>query len=99
MVFFKDLGQIVNIILQVGIWVTPIMWNIDSAQFSPTVIKILKFNPMFYIVQGYRDSFINQKWFWEYPTMTLYYWIFAMVVLLLGIRVFRKLRTHFADVL
>lgn len=99
MVFFKDLGQIVTIILQVGIWVTPIMWNIDATGFSPTVIKILKLNPMFYIVQGYRDALINHKWFWEYPSMTLYYWIFTAVILLLGIRVFRKLRVHFADVL
>lgn len=99
MVFFKDLGQIVNILLQVGIWVTPIMWNIDTADFSPTVIQILKLNPMFYIVQGYRDTFINHKWFWEYPNMTLYYWVFTGIVLLLGIYVFRKLRVHFADVL
>ena len=99
MVFFKDLGQIVTIILQVGIWVTPIMWNIETTDFSPTVIKILKLNPMFYIVQGYRDAFINHKWFWEYPSMTLYYWVFTAVILLLGIYVFGKLRVHFADVL
>lgn len=99
MVFFKDLGQIVNIILQVGIWVTPIMWNIDTVDFSPTVIRILKLNPMFYIVQGYRDALINQKWFWEYPSMTLYFWVFTIVVMILGIRVFKKLRVHFADVL
>lgn len=99
MVFFKDLGQIVTIILQVGIWVTPIMWNIDATDFSPTVIKILKLNPMFYIVQGYRDALINHKWFWEYPEMTLYYWVFTAIVLILGIRVFKKLRVHFADVL
>ena len=99
MVFFKDLAQIVNIILQVGIWVTPIMWNIDTVNFSPTVITILKLNPMFYIVQGYRDALINQKWFWEYPNMTIYYWVFTAIVLALGIHVFKKLRVHFADVL
>lgn len=99
MVFFKDLGQIVTIVLQVGIWITPIMWNIDTAQFSPTVIKILKLNPMFYIVQGYRDALINKRWFWEYGSMTLYYWIFTAVMVLLGVRVFKKLRVHFADVL
>lgn len=99
MVFFKDLAQIVNIILQVGIWVTPIMWNIETADFSPMVIAIVKLNPMFYIVQGYRDAFINHKWFWEYPTMTLYFWVFTGMVLVLGNYVFRKLRIHFADVL
>ena len=29
-VFFRDLGQIVSILLQFGMWLTPIMWNMDD---------------------------------------------------------------------
>jgi len=59
----------------------------------------LKLNPMFYIVQGYRDSFIYKIWFWQRPGMTLYFWAFTLVFWLIGTRLFRKLKIHFADVL
>lgn len=98
-VFFRDLNQIINIVLQVGVWVTPIMWNMDTMDISPVLKNILKLNPLYYIVQGYRDAFINKVAFWERPELTLYFWAFTAAFLFLGSYVFRKLRMHFADVL
>ena len=96
---FRDLAQIVAICLQVGVWFTPIMWNIDAMTLSDTVQFILRLNPMFYIVQGYRDALLNHVWFWEHPTQTIYFWAFTLVCLMLGNHVFKKLRIHFADVM
>ena len=54
-IFFRDLTQIINIVLQVGVWVTPIMWNIDDmGQRMPHfLVMIMKANPLYYIVNGY----------------------------------------------
>lgn len=98
-VFFRDLGQIVNIILQVGVWMTPILWNIDTMQVSDTIKKLLKLNPVYYVVQGYRDALINKAGFWEHPWLTLYFWLFTLLAFFIGTRLFKKLRLHFADVL
>lgn len=100
-VFFKDLTQVINIVLQIGVWVTPIMWNINDPNLDlhPVIITILKLNPMYYIVEGYRDSLINKVAFWERTGETIYFWVFTGVVLVLGSVVFKKLKTHFADVL
>lgn len=98
-VFFRDLSQIINIVLQVGIWMTPIMWSYSDFGIQGFLAKILMLNPMFYIVQGYRDSLINKAWFWEHPMLTLYFWGFTLVVFFLGTRLFTKLQAHFADVL
>lgn len=98
-IFFRDLSQIINIILQIGMWMTPIMWNIDTMELSPVLITIFKLNPMYYIVAGYREALIDKVWFWEHPSMTLYYWILTIVVLGIGMTVFRRLKVHFADVL
>ena len=98
-VFFRDLMQIVNIFLQVLIWMTPIMWNMDAVSMPGWVRVILKLNPMFYIVSGYRDALINKQWFWNHPVLTLYFWGLAIAVWLLGTHIFRKLKPHFADVL
>ena len=97
MVFFRDLGQIINIALQVGIWATPILWNIDT--LNPKWHWVFKLNPMFYIVQGYRDSLIDKRWFFEKPGLTAYFWILTLIVFVLGAYIFRRLKVHFADVL
>jgi len=95
--FFKDLGQIINILLQIGMWMTPIMW-------SPSILPIrlqwvIKLNPMYYIVEGYRDTFINNIWFFEKYFQTIYFWFIALSIFGLGAIVFKKLKSHFADVL
>ncbi len=100
-VFFPDMRQIVNIALQIGIWATPIMWNInDMKQKIPdAVMAVLKLNPLYYIVQGYREALIDKRWFFEHPGMTLYFWCFTAAVCILGVTVFKRLKVHFADVL
>lgn len=98
-VFFRDLTQIINIILQIGVWMTPIMWNVDTMGLSPKLTFIFKLNPMFYVVQGYRDVLINKVWFWEHAKMTIYFWSFTLVIFVLGTIVFKRLKVHFADVL
>ena len=98
-VFFRDLMQMINIALQVGVWATPIMWSFSDLGLTGTVTTILKLNPVFYIVQGYRDSLIDKVGFWEHPVLTLYFWVFTLVVFFLGTKLFKKLQVHFADVL
>lgn len=97
--FFKDLTQVINILLQVGVWMTPIMWNIDTMELPPVLITIFKLNPMYYVVAGYRDALINQVWFWEKAPMTLYFWIVTILILGAGMTIFKRLKVHFADVL
>lgn len=96
-IFFKDLSQIIAIFLQFGFFLTPVFW---TPEMLPSKFQFfLKLNPVYYLVQGYRDSFANQKWFWEHVEMTLYFWFVAAVLFVIGALVFRQLRPHFADVL
>lgn len=97
-VFFRDLTQIISIVLQVGVWLTPIMWDAEH-MLSPKLLKIFKLNPVYYIVDGFRDSLLVGVAFWEKPMWTVYFWLFVIVVFGIGVSVFRKLRVHFADVL
>lgn len=98
-VFFKDLGQIISIVLQVGMWMTPIMWNIDAIELSDKMKFIFKLNPMYYVTLGYRDTFINKVWFFEHPNLTLYFWLVTVVMFIIGTVIFKRLKVHFADVL
>lgn len=97
--FFRDLSQIISIVLQVGIWITPIMWNFDGVKLPSVIRTVFRLNPMYYVVSGYRDAFINKVWFWEHPEQTMYFWVLTALLFGVGMTVFRKLKVHFADVL
>ncbi len=98
-IFFRDLSQIINIFLQVGIWMTPIMWDLETMEISPVIKNVFKLNPMYYITSGYRNVFIYKTNFWDYPRQTIYFWAFTLVVFGLGAFIFKRLKIHFADVL
>lgn len=96
-VFFKDLSQIINIALQIGMWATPILWDINS--LNSTWVTILKINPLVYIVNGYRSAVYGRQWFWQDFFSTMYFWIVTVVLFGIGAAVFKRLKVHFADVL
>lgn len=98
-IFFRDLTQIINIVLQVGVWMTPIMWDLNMLSEHPVVMKLFKLNPMFYIVSGYRDTMLGRVWFWNRWGWTLYFWVITVILFALGSVIFKRLKPHFADVL
>lgn len=96
-IFVRDTSLIVNIILQIGFWATPIFWDIS---IMPQKVQfLLKLNPMFYITQGYRESFIYFVPFWHHWQITFYYWGITGSIFMFGALIFLRLRPHFADVL
>ena len=96
-VFLKDVGQVVSMCLQFGFWLTPVFW--DLKQIPESYHWIIKLNPMFYITDGYRNAFIYHKWFWEMGKVNISFWCITIVLIIVGVCLFKKLRPHFADVL
>ncbi|MDD3569494.1 MAG: ABC transporter permease [Lachnospiraceae bacterium] len=96
-IFFRDLTQIINIILQIMMWLTPIMWDINILPIK--LIKFFKLNPMFYIVQGYRNCMIGSEPVFPSFSQTIYFWFIIAFLFFAGISLFRRLKVHFADVL
>ena len=78
MYFFRDMAQIVGIIMQYAMWVIPIM--LSESQYPAFMRPILKINPMYYIVEGYRDSLIHHIGFWEHPLQTVYFWAVVIIM-------------------
>jgi len=97
LVFLRDTSQIVAVFLQVGIWMTPIMWQVTI--LPSNLLVIFKAMPMYYVVMGYRDSLINKVWFFEKTYETAWFWGVTLVLFAVGTMVFKKLKVHFADVL
>lgn len=96
-VFFRDLSQIINIALQIGMWATPILWPLSG--IGGNWLVILKLNPLVYIVNGYRSAIYEKEWFFQDFFSTMYFWIVTVVLFGIGALVFKRLKVHFADVL
>lgn len=94
--FVPDVSKLIGVIVTFGFWLTPVFW--DISKIPEKYQWIVQLNPATYIVQGYRDSIINHIGFWEKPFQTLYYWALTVTVMWAGIKVFQKLRPHFAEV-
>lgn len=95
-VFFRDIGQLIGIFLQIFMWVTPIMWN--YTMLSEFQQKFLLWNPLFYITNGYRNALINKEFFWNEPISMFIFWFETTLIFIVGTLIFRKLKPHFADI-
>ncbi len=94
-VFIHDMAHIVNIIVTMLFWATPIFWPYSMLTGNYRYIALL--NPIFYITEGYRYTFIEQTWFFEYTEMNIFFWSFTIPIFILGAFTFKKLKPHFAD--
>lgn len=99
MVFFRDLSQIISIIILFGMWSTPIAWQFETLGLPEKFYYILKLNPVYYFVDGYRDSLFTHIPFWYKPTWTIYFWIVTLGLLVIGAFLYNRMSEHFADVL
>ena len=95
--FFKDLSVAMEIILMVGIWASPIMWSLEM--IPQKLWWIFKANPMYYLVNGYRESYMGMGWFWNHWVQTAAFWGVTILLTLIGKLMFRKLSDHFADMI
>lgn len=92
----KDFGRFLDTALVFLFWMTPIFWSPDHLG---ALAKIIKLNPFHYIVQGYRDSLLFGKGFWEYPLYTVYFWAVVLILMLLGNYIFKRMKPIFLDTL
>lgn len=95
--FFRDTAHILQALLPLWFWLTPIVW---FKEMIPQKYQwFLGLNPLVYIVEGYKKSFIHNSPFWEDTSAALYFWGVALVTFVIGGLIFRKLKPEFAEAL
>ncbi|MBF0337870.1 MAG: ABC transporter permease [Nitrospirae bacterium] len=96
-VFHKDTSVVLGVIMNIWFWLTPIVYGIDVLPEKFHVI--LKLNPIFYIAQGYRESFVYGVPLWNHMYQGAYFWAMTLTMLVIGGYVFKKLKPEFAEML
>lgn len=94
----KDFANLVKSFVPAVLWLSGILWNPNNIKIA-WLKKALNFNPVTFIVNGYRNCFINKVWFWEEPQKLFYFGIVFVVMCVLGLWAYRKVRKDIPDVL
>lgn len=97
-VFLRDLGQLMGFLLTLWFFITPICYPESNLKSLPgPAMAVLRKNPMFVLVRGYRDILLEHHAPQLLPVLKL--WVVALVLFWLGYAWFFKLRKSFADVI
>lgn len=96
-VFVKDFQGVIGIVMQIGFWGTPVLW--DEKMLPAKFEFLVTYNPANYLVQGYREALLFNGWFFERPTETFCFWAVTAFMLFLGLFLFKRTKHEFADVL
>lgn len=91
----EDFTQLYMSIARTLFFFLPILWNFSKISAYPTIITILKLNPMVYIIVGFREAFVLGHW----PSLnyTLYFWAVCVVFFCVGSYVQFKMRKYYSD--
>ena len=92
-VYVRDAEYIINFIISMVFYGTPILYS--SELFPSNVAWILRLNPLTTIIDSYRDIFYYKTM----PNLKALFFVFvaSMIILLLGIKIFKKLEKGFAE--
>ncbi len=94
-VYMRDVQQIIRVIMTAWFFFTPIFYS--SAIVPPKILTLLKFNPMFNVVDGYRYALLAGK---APPIENLIYLaVISIITFGIGGLLFRRLKPGFAEVL
>lgn len=93
--YIQDLEYIVNFILMMGFYGSPIIYQLSMFSSNNTIYKLITLNPMTKIIMGYRDAFLYHT----APPSADIISVFGIagIVLVLGYMIFKKLEKGFAE--
>jgi teichoic acid transport system permease protein len=97
----RDIQQIVQSGLRMVLYLTPLIWHTNKLVLNGVNLTfLLKLNPLYYLVEGYRASLLGTTWYIvEYIQYTLYFWMLMLIMLLIGSVLHLKFRNRFVDFL
>lgn len=94
-VVFRDFQKIMNSILRLLFYLSPVVWSQDSL---PEHLKFaLRLNPIAYIIDGYRESILYNHTLMFHGRQAVYFWCVTILLLLVGAAVHDRLCRQFMD--
>ncbi len=92
-VYMRDIQHFIGVFLQLLMYATPVVYAIET--IPENYRFILKYNPMTYVISGYRDILYYQRM----PDMQMLgiLFVIGIVLCIIGYGIFMKLQKRFAE--
>ena len=95
----RDTRKLILACMRLLLYVTPVLWSPDLLVERPLLQMIMNFNPIHYVVQGYRDCFFFHEGILAYSTQGTIFWAITFSLLLIGSYMMYKFKRKFIDLL
>jgi lipopolysaccharide transport system permease protein len=103
-VYFRDMQYLVTLGTLVWFYLTPVIypWSLVQSKFAGHGFEgvaaqfVLYVNPMTWLVLGFQDVFVFDRWPQHWHGLC-YSLVVSLVLVWIGLRVFRRLRRRFAE--
>jgi teichoic acid transport system permease protein len=94
----RDVQMLVQSLMRILLYLTPILW--DTSTLPGYIQTIMKINPLYYVIEGYRATLLGQGWYiTDNLQYTLYFWALVLIMFVIGATIHVKFRRHFVDFL
>ncbi|EAD4784533.1 TPA: ABC transporter permease, partial [Listeria monocytogenes] len=97
-VLVRDYYIMLQSLIRVLFYMSGVVWDLQT-KLPEWAFNILKLNPIYYLINGFRETFLMEKMFWENPSYTVYFWLLTGVLLFVGASLHMKFRERFVDYL
>lgn len=99
---WRDVRKLVTSLMRMLMYFSPVIWECHFAAkvpFHNVLNTIMKLNPVYYIVNGYRDCIFYNKTIFAHPAQMLYFWILVLVLFVIGCMLMYKFKRKFIDLI
>ena len=99
---WRDVRKLITSLIRMLMYFSPVIWECQfpaTVPFHELLNIIMKLNPVYYIITGYRDSVFYNRPFWEHPMLTLYFWGFVIALYVIGSALMYKFKRKFIDMI
>ena len=93
----RDVKKMVSASIRILMYLTPILWTMDKLPES--MQKIMMCNPIFYIVEGYRDSFFYHQGALSNIGSMITFWTSIMFLFILGSKLMYDFKNKLIDLI
>lgn len=80
---WRDVKKLITSLMRMLLYLSPVLWP-AAFKTIPFMSFVMKLNPVYYIVTGYRDSIFFGKGIFAHPALTVYFWVVVLLLFALG---------------
>ncbi len=94
----KDFFNFIKSTIFAIFWLSGVIWDPSLINIE-WLKKILFLNPITFIVNGYRNSFVKHIWFWKEPTSLLFFLLLTLGTIIFSIAIYKRIKKDIPDLL